>query len=169
MRAAYGPEVRAIAYPSGPVSVEVPAIAKILVVDDDPSIRMLLNVVLSEEGHEVIEASDGVEGCEAFDLAGDVDCLVLDVMMPRLDGYGVLEALRQHPTNPDVAIIMLTAKGGELEEAKGWLAGCDGYVTKPFDPEVLAGLIDVTLMYSSKDRAASRVKNRAEWLSTDGI
>ncbi len=136
--------------------------------DDDPSIRKLLNVLLTTEGHRVTEAQDGIIACDTFDADPTFDCVVLDVMMPRLDGYGVLRRLRQHRKNPEVAIIMLTAKGSKQDEAKAMVAGCDGYVTKPFDPDVLIGLIDVTLMFSPADRAASRSERREQWLPEIG-
>ncbi len=145
-----------------------PAIAKILIVDDDPSIRQLVGVIMTTEGYDVIEAEDGVEATEAFDADPEIDAIILDVMMPRLDGYGVLEHVRASSTNPDVAVVMLTAKGTQEDQAKAEAAGCDGYVTKPFDPDLLLRLIEVTLMYSPADRAATRQERDHEFLPEIG-
>lgn len=139
-----------------------------MVVDDDASIRKLLHVLLTTEGHDVIEAVDGQDACEQFEKKPDVDCIVLDVMMPRLDGYGALRRLRQHRGNGNVAIVMLTAKGGKESEARAMAAGSDAYLTKPFDPDVLIGLIDVTLMFTPADRAAARRERAHEWLPEIG-
>lgn len=125
-------------------------------------------MLLTTEGHKVVEASDGVVACEKFDEDPSIDCLILDVMMPRLDGYGVLRRLRDHRKNPDVAIIMLTAKGSKQDEARAMVAGSDAYVTKPFDPDTLIGLIDVTLMFTPAQRAVSRAERKQEWLPEIG-
>ncbi len=139
-----------------------------LVVDDDPSIRQLLSVLLTTEGHEVSQAEDGQAAIEAFDQDDSIDLLVLDVMMPRADGYQVLEHVREGERNPDVAIVMLTAKSTKEDEAKAQRLGSDGYVTKPFDPDMLLSLIDVTLMYSADQRRASRQQRSKEVLPEIG-
>ncbi len=139
-----------------------------LVVDDDPSIRQLLSVLLTTEGHEVSQAEDGQAAIEAFDQDDSIDLLVLDVMMPRADGYQVLEHVREGERNPDVAIVMLTAKSTKEDEAKAQRLGSDGYVTKPFDPDMLLSLIDVTLMYSPGARAEARRERKGAYLPEIG-
>lgn len=139
-------------------------IAKIMIVDDDPSIRTLLRVLLEAEGHETLEAEDGLAACELFEADPSVDGVILDVMMPRLDGFATLKRMRENADNPNVAIIMLTARSGKADEAAAMVAGSDAYVTKPFEPDVLMGLIDVTLMFSPEDRAIARRDAEHQWL-----
>ncbi len=143
-------------------------IAHLLVVDDDSSIRQLLSVLLSTEGHDVVTAEDGVDALEVFAREPSIDLVILDVMMPRLDGYGVLERLRGGDEPSDVAVIMLTAKGTKEDELKAQRAGSDGYVTKPFDPDMLIGLIDVTLMFTPEQRRQSRVDRQKSMLPEIG-
>lgn len=105
----------------------------ILVVDDDPVIQKLLQLSFSMEGYEVVVAADGVEALER--AAQRVpDLVVLDVMMPRMDGLQAAAALRADPRTKAVPIIMLSAKAQEVDQRAGREAGVDLYVTKPFDP-----------------------------------
>jgi DNA-binding response OmpR family regulator len=109
---------------------------KILVVDDEPNILLSLEYILEQEGYEVHVARDGEE---ALALAEEVfpDLMLLDVAMPRKDGFEVCRALRGHPRLRAVKIVMLTAKGQPLERKKGLEVGADVYVTKPFSAEDL--------------------------------
>ncbi len=125
-------------------------------------------MLLSTEGHEVSVAEDGQHGVEVFNADPSLELVILDVMMPRLDGYGTLEAVRAADVNPDVAVIMLTAKGTKEDELKAQRAGSDGYVTKPFDPDMLLGLIDVTLMFTPEQRRRSRLDRQQEILPEIG-
>ncbi len=104
---------------------------KVLVVDDEPNIVLSLEFLMKQAGHEVRTASDGELALQA--IAADCpDLVLLDVMMPRKDGYEVCQTIRANPDWQGVKIIMLTAKGREIEREKGMALGADDYVTKPF-------------------------------------
>lgn len=108
--------------------------AKVLIVDDDPDIRAMLNITLEEFGHEVREAGDGTMALlEVEQEAPDV--MVLDVMMPSLDGFGVLRELRRRDLAPSMRVMVLTCKSEERDFVQGWELGADEYLTKPFDPD----------------------------------
>ncbi|QWU15929.1 response regulator transcription factor [Paenibacillus sophorae] len=115
--------------------------AKILVVDDDPHIRELVAVFLKAEGIEVSEASDGKE---ALDFLGDhtVDMVILDVMMPNIDGWQLCRELRK---DYDIPLLMLTAKGETSQIVKGFELGTDDYLVKPFEPPVLMARVKALL------------------------
>jgi DNA-binding response OmpR family regulator len=102
---------------------------RILLVDDEAAIQTLLSYPLRKDGYEVVQASDGAEALERFADEGTFDLVVLDVMMPRLDG---LEACRRLRATSTVPIIMLTAKAEEIDKVLGLELGADDYITKPF-------------------------------------
>jgi DNA-binding response OmpR family regulator len=105
---------------------------RVLVVDDDPHIRRILTLNFEDEGYEVSVAADGDEATEmARTLHPDV--MVLDVMMPRSDGFTVLRMLRSSPQTDDIPILLLSAKASDDEVFAGWRSGADSYVTKPFE------------------------------------
>ncbi len=114
---------------------------KILVVDDDPSIRSLVKDVLEVEGHEVAVAEDGfvalrmVEGFEP-------DCVVLDVMMPGMDGHAVFSRLRATERGADLPIVMLTAAADDAQAWRAWSEGVDYFLAKPFEPAELLKYLD---------------------------
>jgi two-component system response regulator MtrA len=109
--------------------------ARILLVEDDPSIREVTAIGLGAAGFEVTTAADGVDGLERF-RADPYDLILLDVMLPRLDGYEVARQVRRTSTIP---IVMLTARGDTMDVVVGLEAGADDYVRKPFDlPELIA-------------------------------
>jgi DNA-binding response OmpR family regulator len=114
--------------------------AQILVVDDDPAIRQLLTDVLEMDGHHVRVAVDGTVAVSMLDVFRP-DCVVLDVMMPGLDGYGVLRSIRSHDGEP-VAVIMLTAAAEPNSAARAWADGVDYYLAKPFRPDEVLDVID---------------------------
>ncbi len=103
----------------------------ILVVDDEPNIVLSLEFIMKQAGFEVRVARDGNEAIEAFE-ASIPDLVLLDVMMPNRDGYDVCQTIRANPAWQDVHIIMLTAKGRDIEREKGMALGADEYITKPF-------------------------------------
>ena len=107
---------------------------KILVVDDESRMRKLIKDFLTKAGYTVVEAGDGEEAVSLFYSAGKFSLIILDVMMPKLDGYGVAEEIRRVS---EVPIMMLTAKSDERDELKGFSLGVDEYVTKPFSPKFL--------------------------------
>jgi DNA-binding response OmpR family regulator len=119
--------------------------AQILVVDDDPAIRQLLTDVLEMEGHEVRVAVDGLAAVRALEVFRP-DCVVLDVMMPGLDGYGVLRSMRRQDGDP-VPVIMLTAAAEADSAARAWADGLDYYLAKPFGADEVLNLIDGVIGY----------------------
>ncbi len=127
-----------------------PAKETILVVDDEASIRRILETRLSMIGYTVITACDGLEALEAF-RNSPPDLVVLDVMMPKLDGYGVCQELRKES---DVPIVMLTALGDVADRITGLELGADDYVVKPFSPKELEARIRCVLRRIGKEGAA---------------
>ncbi len=117
--------------------------ARILVVDDDPAIRQLLTDVLEMDGHVVAVAVDGHDGVRAFEVL-QPDFVVLDVMMPGLDGYGVLRAIRRQEGEP-VPVLMLTAAADADSAARGWVDGVDYYLAKPFTADSVLDLVEDAL------------------------
>lgn len=107
---------------------------KLLVVDDDAYIRELVKVFLQNEGLEVIEATDGVDALSKL-AAEKVDMVVMDIMMPNMDGWTLCEEIRSF--NTDLPILMLTAKGETSQKVKGFHLGTDDYLVKPFEPAEL--------------------------------
>ncbi len=115
--------------------------ATILVVDDDPSVRALVRDVLECEGHTVRLVPDGYAALRAV-AAERPDCVVLDVMMPGMDGHEVLARLRATPSGLELPVVMLTAAADDANAWQGWSAGVDYFLGKPFDPEVLLRYLD---------------------------
>lgn len=119
---------------------ESPAPARLLVVDDEPGLRTALKAYLEDEGFAVTTANDGEEGVQkAQELLPDV--VISDVMMPRLDGYGLLKKLREDERLGGTPVIFLTAKGMTADRIAGFQAGCDDYIPKPFDPDELVARV----------------------------
>lgn len=112
----------------------------ILVVDDDPSVRTLLEVALGFD-HEVLLATNGREGLEVLREADRVDAVLMDRMMPELDGVAALREIREDEALRGVPVVLLTAKATEADVEEGLAAGADAYVTKPFDPNDLEDLL----------------------------
>jgi DNA-binding response OmpR family regulator len=124
-------------------------VAEILVVDDDPDIRMLIRLTLESYGYTVREAGDGMQALDALDEKAP-DAMVLDVMMPKMDGYGVLRTMRQRELAPNTKVLMLTCKTEEKDFVRGWELGADDYRTKPFEPMELADNLHDLLRTSSE-------------------
>lgn len=108
--------------------------SKILIVDDEPNIVLSLEFLMKKAGYEVRTAADGEAALEAI-TAECPDLILLDVMMPRKNGYEVCQAIRENPAWKDTRIIMLTAKGRDVEREKGLALGADDYITKPFSTQ----------------------------------
>ena len=123
--------------------------AEILVVDDDPDIRMLIRLTLESYGYVVREAGDGLQALDALNEQAP-DAMVLDVMMPNMDGYGVLRTMRQRELAPNTKVLMLTCKTEEKDFVRGWELGADDYRTKPFEPMELAENLADLLRTSSE-------------------
>ena len=121
----------------------------ILIIEDELKIRFLLRDYLKPEGFNILEAADGDEGLSAF-KNNDVDLVLLDIMMPKIDGITVLETMR---TVSNIPIILLTAKSQEEDKLFGYEMGADDYVTKPFSPKILVAKIKALLKrsYSKED------------------
>lgn len=128
---------------------------KILVVDDESRMRKLIRDFLEREGYQILEAADGVEAMDLFYADKNIDLIILDVMMPRMDGWQVCKEVREYSKVP---IMMLTARAEEQNELKGFELGVDEYVTKPFSPKILVARVGALL---------KRVKNMAEEGSID--
>ncbi len=118
--------------------------ASILVIEDDPDIRELLSFSLAKEGWAVIMASDGEEGLAALPSANP-DCVVLDIMLPGIDGLEVLRVLKSDPARKRLPVIMTTAKGEEADIVTGLELGAEDYVVKPYSPKVLVARIRAAL------------------------
>ena len=110
------------------------SMARILVVDDEPDILLLHRLNLEAAGHEVLLAADGMKALERID-EDHPDCVVLDVMMPVLDGWGVLEALQGRPDAPPVLVVSAKSSTADIEHALS--IGAKGYLAKPFNQETL--------------------------------
>lgn len=119
---------------------------KILVVDDESRMRKLVKDFLVKENFAVLEASNGEEAVDVFMSTKNIALIILDVMMPKLDGYGVAQEIRKISMVP---IIMLTAKSDEKDEIKGFDLGIDEYITKPFSPKILVARVQAVLRRSS--------------------
>ncbi len=114
---------------------------RVLVVDDDASIRGLLEVTFMTEGLEVTTARNGQEAIESA-LTDPPDCILLDVMMPVLDGWGAAERLKAEPSTRDIPLVFLTARTQDSDLARGRELGAVAYVTKPFDVADIADLVN---------------------------
>jgi len=119
-----------------PVAEEVSNRKKILVVEDSPTTRKVIKMTLQRNDFHVVEAEDGVEALTKINDEKP-DLILLDVMLPKLDGYGILSVLKQNPALKGVPVIMLTSKDGLKDRIKGRFSSASAYLTKPFKPEVL--------------------------------
>jgi DNA-binding response OmpR family regulator len=128
---------------------------RVLVIDDEPDVLMLCRVNLQLAGHEVVEASNGKVGLElARTLRPDV--VVLDVMLPKVDGLTVLHELASSEETRNIPVIMLTAKTQLEDRREAWRAGCAEYLTKPFSPIELAELVGRARAMSTQERSERR-------------
>lgn len=125
---------------------------KILVVDDESRMRKLIKDFLEREGYQILEAADGVEALDVFYEQKDIELIILDVMMPKLDGWGVCQEIRRVSQVP---IMMLTARSEERDELKGFELGIDEYVTKPFSPKILVARVGAILKRAKGTSAES--------------
>lgn len=121
---------------------------KILVVDDEARMRKLIGDFLTNSNFEVLEANNGEEALDVFYATKGISLIILDVMMPKLDGYETLKAIRK---DSKVPVVMLTAKGEENDQIKGFVSGADDYVQKPFSPKVLIARINAILRRNESD------------------
>ena len=127
---------------------------KILVVDDESRMRKLVRDFLVRESYEVLEAGDGEAALDLFYREKDIALLILDVMMPKMNGWEVCREIREHSKVP---IIMLTAKSDESDELTGFDLGVDEYITKPFSPKILVARVGAILRRSGKGTGESEL------------
>ena len=125
---------------------------KILIVDDESRMRKLIRDFLEREGYQIIEAADGIEAMDYFYEDKNIDLIILDVMMPRMDGWQVCKEVREHSRVP---IVMLTARAEEYSELKGFELGVDEYIAKPFSPKILVARVGALL------KRAKNISNEA--------
>ena len=121
---------------------------KILVVDDESRMRKLVRDFLEKKGFVVMEAGDGEEAMDIFYEEKDIALILLDVMMPKMDGWEVCREIRK---NSKVPIIMLTARGDERDELLGFDLGVDEYISKPFSPKILVARVEAILRRTGQD------------------
>ena len=119
---------------------------KVMVVDDEARMRKLVRDFLQRSNYEVIEAEDGEKAVDLFFKEKDIGLIILDVMMPKMDGYAVCKEIREYSKVP---IIMLTAKSDEKDELKGFEYGVDEYISKPFSPKILVARVEAILRRST--------------------
>ena len=132
---------------------------RILVVDDDPGVRGVVELAL--DAYELYFAEDGMEALEILDRQ-QVDVVVMDVMMPRLDGIETLRRMRLDDKMTDVPVVMLTARVGEDDHLRGYQAGADAYVTKPFDPDDLVDVVEEVRGRTTEMRKQFRESEKAK-------
>ena len=134
---------------------------KIIVADDEARIRRLVCDFLASEGYEPLEANDGDVALELFAAHDDIAAIILDVMMPNIDGWEACKRIRK---TSDVPILMLTARSEEFDELMGFEVGADDYVTKPFSPSVLMKRVAALIRRSGGEPEA-----KTETVSLDGL
>ncbi len=125
---------------------------KILVVDDEARMRKLVKDFLTNKGFAVIEAVDGEEAVDVFFAQKDIALVLLDVMMPKMDGWEVLRTIRKYSQVP---VIMLTARSEERDELQGFSLGVDEYISKPFSPKILVARVEAILRRTNVSSADS--------------
>ena len=121
---------------------------KILVVDDESRIRKLLKDFFNQKGYTVLEAEDGKKALDIFEQDNKIDLIILDVMMPNMDGWSTLRKIRN---TSNIPVIMLTARGEEHDELFGFELGVDEYISKPFSPKILVARVEALLKRTKVD------------------
>ncbi len=145
---------------------------KILVVDDESRMRKLVKDFLIKSNYEVVEAEDGAQAVDIFFEQNDIDLIILDVMMPKMDGWQVCREIRAYSKVP---IIMLTAKSDERDELQGFELGIDEYISKPFSPKILVARVEAILRRTSQvsaddllEAGGIRIDKAAHSVTVDG-
>ncbi len=132
---------------------------KILVVDDDPTMVKLINVNLKLNNYAVVEATSGEQALDVL-VNEPLDLVVLDIMMPGVDGWEVLKRVRNNPETEEMPVILVTAKTQDSDVIRGWELGADEYVIKPFNPLLLVEVIKMVLDRSYEERLERRKKQK---------
>ena len=144
---------------------------KILVVDDEARMRKLVKDFLVNKGFSVIEAANGEEAVDIFFAQKDIALILLDVMMPKMDGWEALKTIRKYSQVP---VMMLTARSEERDELQGFALGVDEYISKPFSPKILVARVDAILRRSNAaasevlDVGGIRIDKSAHQVTIDG-
>lgn len=144
---------------------------KVLVVDDEARMRKLVRDFLTVKGFQVLEAEDGEQAVDLFFAQKDIALIILDVMMPKMDGWEACRTIRQYSQVP---IIMLTARGEERDELQGFKLGVDEYISKPFSPKILVARVEAILRRSrgtskeAEEAGGIRIDKAAHQVTIDG-
>jgi twitching motility two-component system response regulator PilG len=117
----------------------------VLVVDDSPTVRKLVSITLEKRGYRVVSAFDGVAAIKEI-AAHNPSLILMDVNMPRLDGYQLCKLVKKHETTRDIPVLMLTGKDGMFDRLRGRLVGCAGSIAKPFSPEELLKFVEQNIV-----------------------
>jgi twitching motility two-component system response regulator PilG len=125
---------------------------KILVVEDSSTIRKVISITLSQKGYEIIEAGDGLEALSRLNEVKP-NLILLDIILPKMDGYQILSIIRDNPEFKNIPVIMLTSKDGIINKVKGKMAGSSAYLTKPFDPAQLVKTIERHIYHGNNQQA----------------
>jgi two-component system, OmpR family, alkaline phosphatase synthesis response regulator PhoP len=141
--------------------------ARVLVIDDDPDVLLLCRVNLAHAGHEVLMALDAERGLEIV-RTEQPDVIVLDLMLPRRDGFDVMEELTADGTMQEVPVLLLTARAGWEDRVRGLQAGATEYLTKPFAPAALTDALLRAHTMSAEERQASRAAALRDLLNERG-
>ena len=137
---------------------------KILVADDESRMRKLIKDYLVREDYEVVEAENGEQALDMFYVDSEIQLLILDVMMPKVDGFAVLKEIRETSSIP---VIMLTAKGEENDVLNGFELGADEYINKPFSPKILMARVNAVLRRSSEEVVSGKTVVEAGGIQLD--
>ncbi len=127
---------------------------KILVADDESRMRKLIKDYLVREDYEVVEAENGEQALDMFYMDSEISLIILDVMMPKVDGFAVLKEIRETSSIP---VLMLTAKGEENDVLNGFELGADEYINKPFSPKILMARVNAVLRRSTDEALGKKV------------
>jgi len=125
----------------------------ILLMEDETDIAFLAKFTLESNGYEVFTANDGQSGLELVEKNPSIDLIILDIMMPGMDGYQVLEKLKTDPGKKDIPVLIFSAMVQEKEIEKGYRLGASGYIKKPFDAEYLVGEVDRFFQDNNSNKA----------------
>lgn len=143
------------------------AVPRVLVVDDNADIRLLLRAVLDQSGYRVVEAGDGVEALKLLHQDDDVDAVVLDVQMPDMDGWEILTRIRAEDELAPLPVILCTVKSRLQDTRRGWELGCDGFVNKPFSVAEVAQEVTAVVNRAPAERRSRRAEALMALASTE--
>ena len=140
---------------------------RILVIDDDPGVRVLCRIAFRTEGDEIVEAASGRDALEILATEA-VDAVVLDVMLPSVNGFEILRHIREDARTSDLPVVLLSVRVGIQDQIDGWRAGADDYLTKPFSPSALAAKVYEICGVDRLDRAEQRAERLEERVTLPG-